>query len=137
MAMRARQKGLTLIELVVVMLIITILVAVSIPLMRGRVNSAKWAEGKAFMGTIAKALRAYVATTGEDFKAVPTLSDLGFSSGGLTGSYFTSGGSGNGNFTWVIHDDDPIEYTITATAPSGIKDPSSLVLDQTGVFTEK
>jgi len=40
------KKGFTLIELMVVIMIVGILAAVAIPLMRGRVDSAKWSEGK-------------------------------------------------------------------------------------------
>ena len=55
------KKAFTMVELMVVILIVGILAAVAVPLMRGRIDSSKWSEGKAGMGTIASALRAYAA----------------------------------------------------------------------------
>ena len=51
MGKKRERKGFTLIELMVVILIVGILAAVAIPIMRGRIDSAKWSEGKAMMGT--------------------------------------------------------------------------------------
>ena len=56
-----RRKGFTLIELMVVILIVGILAAVAIPILRGRIDAAKWSEGKAMMGSIGTAIRAYHA----------------------------------------------------------------------------
>ena len=44
------RTAFTLIELMVVVLIVSILAAVMIPIIRGRIDSAKWTEGKAIMG---------------------------------------------------------------------------------------
>jgi len=131
------KKGFTLIELMVVVLIVGILAAVSIPLMRGRIDAAKWSEGKAIMGTIGTSLRTHVAEKGASYTAVPTLAQLGFSASDLNGTYFTGGESGAGDFSWAITGHDPIAFTITATAPSGISSPSQITLDAKGVFTEK
>ena len=129
-------KGFTLVEVVIVILVVSILAAAAVPLMQGRLDSAKWAEGKALMGSIAKALRVHVTTKGDDFLTTPTLEQLGFEDKALTGTYFQGRESGDGDFTWVIHQHDPIRYTITATAPSGVRSPARMVLDQTGEFTE-
>lgn len=129
--MRSR-KGFTLIELMVVVLIVGILAAVSVPLMRGRIDAAKWSEGKAIMGTIATSIRAHVAEKGPGFSKKPSLSELGFSSKDLEGTYFTSK-----DFTWSISKHDPIQFSITAKAPKEISSPSQITLDQTGTFTEK
>lgn len=89
------RKGFTLIELMVVILIVGILAAASIPLMRGRVDSAKWAEANATAGTIKSAVRVYFAEHGT--KPTGSLSDdalrtsLGFTEDDLTGTYFVAG----------------------------------------------
>jgi len=130
------RKGFTLIELMVVILIVGILAAVAVPLMRGRIDSAKWSEGKAIMGTIATALRAHLAEKGSDFDAIPTLAKLGFAANDLDGTYFTGGESGDGNFSWVINDDEPIDYLITATKGATISTPGQITLDEEGTWTE-
>lgn len=89
------RKGFTLIELMVVILIVGILAAASIPLMRGRIDSAKWAEANATAGTIKSAVRVYFAENGTGITgsmSVPaTQTALGFTSGDLTGTYFVPG----------------------------------------------
>ena len=130
------RKGFTLIELMVVIMIVGILAAVAIPLMRGRIDSAKWSEGKAIAGSISTAIRAHVAEKGSSYTAVPTLSQLGFGATDLAGTYFTGGESGVGNFAWAITDDSPIAFTITITAGTGITTPSQIVLNQAGTWTE-
>lgn len=86
-----RHKGFTLIELMVVILIVGILAAATIPLMRGRVDSAKWAEANATAGTIKSAVRVYFAEKGE--KPTGTMdttlmTQLGFTEADLNGTYF-------------------------------------------------
>jgi type IV pilus assembly protein PilA len=132
----ASRKALTLIELLVVIMIVGILAAVAIPIMQGRIDSAKWSEGKAIMGTIARALRTHVAEEGADFTSVPTLDQLGFAPGDLDGNYFTGGESGTNDFSWAINSNNPINFLVTATAPAGIDSPSRITLDQAGNFTE-
>jgi len=117
-------------------LIIGILAAAAVPMMQGRINSAKWTEGKAMMGAIAAALRAHVSEKGNNFKAVPTLYQLGFADNDLDGSYFSGGESGEGDFSWIINSNNPLDFLITATAPSGLGNPSQITLDHTGEFTE-
>ncbi len=132
------RKGFTLIELMVVILIVGILAAVAIPMMRGRIDSAKWSEGKSIMGTIATAIRVHVAEKGSAFTAVPTLGQLGFSGSDLEGTYFAGGESGalGSNFSWVINADDPIDFLITATKPAEITTPIQITLDHAGVWVE-
>jgi len=123
-----RHKGFTLIELMVVILIVGILAAATIPLMRGRVDSAKWAEANATAGTIKSAVRVYFAEQGGDEDAmeaiktdlsVPaTQTALGFTGADLSGTYFVPK-------DYVIEDiDDKGNAKITVTgsmdkAPQG------------------
>jgi prepilin-type N-terminal cleavage/methylation domain-containing protein len=128
------RKGFTLIELMVVILIVGILAAVAIPLMRGRIDSAKWSEGKSVAGTIATSLRAYAAEKGgQGVWANPTLGNLGFTTGDLTGTYFTSA-----NYSWTSTYDEaanpPLAFTITVTKPASITSGTDLTLNAAGVF---
>ena len=129
-------KGFTLIELMVVIIVVSILAAVSVSMMRGRINSAKWSEGKAITGTIARALRVHIGEEGAGFTAVPSLDQLGFASVDLNGAYFSGGASGVGDFSWVINSNDPIDFMITTVAPAGVTIPSQITLDHAGTFTE-
>jgi type IV pilus assembly protein PilA len=141
--MRSR-KGFTLVELMVVILIVAILAAVAIPIMRGRIDASKWSEGKAMMGTIATAIRAYHAEKGAT-GAVPTTlavgtTGLGFvmlpaGSGDLDGTYFTSG-----CFTFAVTAMDPLTFLITCTAVTSTRagkpaNPAVVTLDQLGAWT--
>ena len=124
------KKGFTLIELMVVVLIVGILAAVAIPMMQGRINAAKWSEGKAGAGTVATALRAYAAEKGSDAAAAPTMTDLvGFTASDLIGTYFNQSAYAVTGCSY-----DPatgLAATITVTAPSGIT-PATKVLTIAG-----
>lgn len=102
------KRGFTMVELMVVVLIVGILAAVAVPLMSGRIDSSKWSEGKAAMGTIASALRAYAAEKGS-FGTAPTLSEIGIANADLDGTYFshdayaiTSASANGGQVSFVI-----------------------------------
>ena len=134
------RKGFTLIELMVVVLIVGILASVAIPILRGRIDSAKWSEGKAMMGSIATAVRAYAAEKGPSGDD-PTLiigvcqTCLGFVAGDLTGTYFADADFA---LTAVDIGASPITYTITCTAGTQAEAPSNpggYTLTQAGTFT--
>lgn len=105
-------RAFTLVELVVVILIISILASVAIPILRGRVDSAKWSEANAAAGTIRTAVSAYVAAKGIDDARTDlvdkslddsdTQAALGFKENDLEGTYFEAG-----------------DYTITEIDDSG------------------
>ncbi len=135
------RKGFTLIELMVVIMIVAILAAVAIPIMRGRIDSAKWSEGKAIMGTIGTALRAYAAEKAEtgtyaagSGSVAADVERLGFSTGDFSGTYFS-----DSSFTWTstytTSGAPPLTFTITGTAPASIKSPTTVTLDHTGKWT--
>lgn len=128
------RKGFTLIELMVVILIVGILAAVSVPIMRGRIDAAKWSEGKAMAGSLATSVRAYAAERGSVGYSNPTLIQLGFATTDLQGTYFDAS-----NYKWTSdYDENPpvLTYTITITAPDGISTPSQVTLNQSGKWTE-
>jgi prepilin-type N-terminal cleavage/methylation domain-containing protein len=131
------KKGFTLIELMVVILIVGILAAVAIPIMRGRVDSAKWSEGKAGMGTVATALRAYAAERGALGTYPPTLAELGFIASDLHGTYFTIANYSIPACAFVANADPELTFTIRCTnAGTGITSPTQIDLSQAGVWTE-
>ena len=130
------RKGFTLIELMVVIFIVAILAAVAIPIMRGRIDSAKWSEGKAGAGAIRTSARAFCAEKGSGWGGVwttVTLANLGFQSGDLNGKYFLDACYG---IAFTAYD----AYTITVTAASGTADkptlPLVVTLDNAGVWKE-
>lgn len=143
-----KTKGFTLIELMVVILIVAILAAVAIPILRGRIDAAKWSEGKAILGTIATAVRAYSAEKGDGF-TIPSLdyaqsgTSLGFAAGDLTGTYFADSDFA---LTSVTMPDSSLAtptlltFTITCTATSGGNSgngpstPPGYTLDNLGAF---
>ncbi|MHC4477495.1 MAG: type IV pilin protein [Planctomycetota bacterium] len=129
-----KRKGFTLIELMVVILIVGILAAVAIPILRGRIDAAKWSEGKAMMGSIATAIRAYHAEKGPLGPAPTVLgmaaTGLGFAAGDLTGTYFV-----DADFTMAVTSMDPLAFNITCTPSTVTLVPASYALDQAGTWT--
>jgi len=134
------RKGFTLIELMVVILIVGILAAVAVPIIRGRIDSAKWSEGKAAMGAIASALRIYAAekgTGGNYGKNLPTLEELGFTAGDLQGRYFDISNYEIEKTSFKEGKKSEFKFKIKATAPEGITSPSEMTLNEKGDWKQK
>ncbi|NIP27132.1 MAG: prepilin-type N-terminal cleavage/methylation domain-containing protein [Phycisphaerae bacterium] len=94
------KRGMTLIELMIVILIVGIIAAIAIPIMRGRIDSAKWSEASRTAGTIKRAVRTYMVEHGDrkNFQVLngalneqSVYKKLGFNSKDLNGSYFYQG----------------------------------------------
>ena len=141
------RKGFTLIELMVVIFIVGILAAVAIPIMRGRIDAAKWSEGKASAGSVRTALRAYFAEKGPDYLtyAADLTGDittfgapLGFAPVDLDGKYFVGTDFAISNVSVAgAAGSEELMYTITITAGGAAEaptNPASMTLDQAGDF---
>ena len=136
------RKGFTLIELMVVILIVGILAAVAIPLMRGRIDSAKWTEGKAAMGTIATGLRAYCAEQGGDLTglgAAPVtgadaFTDMGIEDEDLNGTIFVATDYSITALGYNAAASPSLTFTIEGTCASESLTPDTVTLTQDGVW---
>lgn len=96
----------------------------------GQNDKENWWEGERIMGTIAMLIRGHVIENQHsvaDFNDL-SLADLRLDLNDMTGFHFIPE-----NFSWTGSYDEPndiLEYTITATAPDLISQPSSKTLDQ-------
>lgn len=132
--MRVR-RAYTLVELMIVILIVSILSAISVPLLRGHISAAKWAEGKTMAGTIAVAIRTYIAGTGiiGSWNQVSlNYEKLGFRAGDFNGTYFSKD-----DFEWTVtYDGSFLDYTIIINRPVGIGSPERITLGSNGNWGE-
>ena len=134
------RNGFTLVELMIVILVVGILAAVTVPLLRGRLDQAKWSEGNATAGALKTAIRAYIATAdpnGAGYAAIEgslgsgsVAWSLGFTDTALNGCYFNQA-------DYTISDVDGTNgtcvITVTSTHPDG--PPGTGVLAADGTWT--
>ena len=123
MNQKRERRGFTLIELMVVILIVGILAAVAVPILRGRIEQAKWSEAAATAGAIKTAVRAcFAEAPGSVVAGAVTgqMATLGFQAGDLTGRYFN-----DTHFT-IGAIDAQGNATITVTAGTGLTGTGSL-----------
>ena len=136
-----KNRGFTLIELMVVVLIIAVLAAILVPMMTAKLESARWAEGKAGCGTLATAIRATWAEMGEENFAAPTDPEAYLEPSDLRGKYFSID-----DYTITISlvpadTDYPLHYTVSVGQPSAPTvdvtwKKTGYKLDHKGAWTE-
>lgn len=124
------QKGFSLVELMIVIVIIGVLAAVAVPIYTSNVTKAKMSEANAALGTIRTMLRVYYGEYGEyPTQVLPlpvqplTWNDIKV--GELIGKYFADA-------SYTYEGLLGLTYTITC-ANGGILD-SDRSLDETGTF---
>jgi type IV pilus assembly protein PilA len=84
-------KGFTLIEFIIVILIITILSVLAIPILQGFIKKAVMTEAITALGAIKNLQKQYYVEHGE-YASVSDITDLpGISAGDLNGTYFSEG----------------------------------------------
>lgn len=102
------------------------------------IDRAKWSEGRAMMGSISTAIRAYHAHVGPAGPKPTTLyvseTGIGFKRGDLMGRYFR-----DEDFSFEVTSMDPLKFSITCVAgKSGISEapssPPAYTLTEDGVF---
>ena len=125
------QKGFTLVELMITIVIVGILAAVAVPIYTANIKKAKMSECDAALGTIRTALRVYYATN-DPLPAYPTYSgevaacpDLDIDAADLLGKYIDD----PAYYTLVSADST---YTITCRTDLAIGTDSVRTLDQDG-----
>lgn len=124
---RTRQAGVTLIELMIVVVIVGILASVAYPGYQEYVRRAKRAEAKALLSDIAARMERYYF---DNNAYTNDLTDLGFAAANppsAEGHYTVGAAVGpSGNIA--------TSYTLTATPVAGVSDPKcgNLTLDSRG-----
>ncbi len=133
------KKGLSIIDLVVILFVIGVLSAVAIPYMKGRADASKWSEGKAVAGSVCTAARTFCAEKGPTFNYASingpgAIKAIGFDDGDLDGKYFT-----DDCFSIQFSKNGDYLITVDATKSNSGNPPSTprqMTLDSAGVFTE-
>ena len=123
--MRGR-KGFTLVELLVVIIIVGILAAVSIPMMTANVERARRTEAYAALGSLRTAQRVYHSEFG---RYTGTLSDLEMSASDIDGRYY--------NGSAITFTNTGADLFTANIAGKGDAANDWVQIDQGGAFTEK
>lgn len=118
--MTARQRGLTLVELMVVVAVMAILATVAYPLYTEQTRKARRSEGRATLLQLAQAQERFFTVNG---RYAATLSSLGVDATTENG-YYTIGTTGGGAFTATA---------TPAGAQTGDSACTSLTVNQLGI----
>ena len=127
--MKTKRNAFTMVELMIVIVIVAILAAVATPMLRGRLEKAKWTEAMAGCSAIATAVRTWAAEQTSTASDPDLTADLGFKTNDLNGKYFNfsdydvSGVSYNPST-------GALTYTITVTKGTGGNPDGTLTLKQ-------
>ncbi len=95
-----RRFGFTLVELVIVIAIVIILSVISVPIYRGYVDKAKYAEGYALLGQILSAQKAYYSEHGNFLHSYDTIKEGGSNRWTCNDEVLGIDTRGNKYFTW-------------------------------------
>ena len=126
---RTGSTAFTLMELLVVILIVSILASIMIPIIRGRIDSAKWAEANAAAGMIRNAVKVYYFETGMEITGslgdISVLDALSIRTGDLTGTYFVAS-----DYTIdSVNDEGIATITVSGSLPKAPNDSKTLYPD--------
>lgn len=129
--MKAKQRGLTLVELMVVVAVMAIIAAVGYPLYSNQVQKARRADAKVALETIAQAQERYFTINGE---YAGTLGSLQISTD------LQGGTSNEGHYTVTVtrSGSDNEQFTVTAAKTgkqAGDTDCAQFTINELGVKT--
>jgi prepilin-type N-terminal cleavage/methylation domain-containing protein len=125
------KKAFSLVELIFVIAIVSILAAVLIPIIMGKIDSAKWAEANTVAGAVKTAVLVHFADTKERITGPlddeDTQKKLGLTEADLTTTYFVPQDYNIDS----VDDDGSVQVTVTGSQPNAPKGSKTLKSDGT------